>query len=428
VPNWRRQSVFMLSERAIKLLLGFLINVAIARHLGPEYYGLIIFAQMALILLIHVSDLGFEIMSIKWFLEKGTNHKSLISTMLVVKLLMSFIIQCLLLVLLVYFPIIELQFIVILSVGLYFSAFNIIGKHYETLGRGDISATARFLGFGTSAGLRVTLIVIDAPILWFAIAMTFEFIVFAAFIGVYYYQRSGSAQWTILPHSESRSMIWQSWPLLFSSLMATLYVSTDIYLIRLLIGSEAVGIYGAGTRFSEAWFSLLAVFSVSVFPLIVTKNSHTPNDNQESYMIKLYGLVVLPSIVVGSILSIFSEDIVRFVFGAEYRGAAVVMAIHVWGAVFVGWRQMSGKLLIAKNNLRAHFFRFFTGFLCNAVLSLILIPMIGIVGAAISSLAAHIYVGYIADFLNVKTRSQFHLKTKSLNFLKTTRFLLREFR
>jgi O-antigen/teichoic acid export membrane protein len=69
---------------------------------------------------------------------------------------------------------------------------------------------------------------------------------------------------------------------------------------------------------------------------------------------------------------------------------------------------------LANDFISLVFIRSLGGVVLNIFLGLLLIPKIGVVGAASSTLLSHIVVGLLADFLSLKTRQQGVLKMRAM--------------
>ena len=126
-------------------------------------------------------------------------------------------------------------------------------------------------------------------------------------------------------------------------------------------------------------------------------------------MVWIAVLIALPT-------TFLSTLVVEFLYGKEYLGSSSVLIIHIWTGVFVFLGVASSKYLLAENFIRKTFYRTFIGALLNIILNYYLIRIIGIQGAAISTLVSQFFVAYLYDYFDKDLRNIFIFKTKSLLF------------
>jgi PST family polysaccharide transporter len=93
-------------------------------------------------------------------------------------------------------------------------------------------------------------------------------------------------------------------------------------------------------------------------------------------------------------LSLFSGWIVSILYGAEFKEAAPVLAIHLWASIAVFLGVASSQYLLVEQLQKISFYRTLIGVICNIALNLILIPRLGATGAAIATVLSY----FIATF------------------------------
>jgi O-antigen/teichoic acid export membrane protein len=85
--------------------------------------------------------------------------------------------------------------------------------------------------------------------------------------------------------------------------------------------------------------------------------------------------------------------------------------VHIWTGVFVFLGVVSGYQMTYEHLNIIKMRRSAFGALANVGLNLILIPRLGGVGSAVSTLIVQAIVAYGVDLLNVRTRHIFWMKT-----------------
>ena len=67
----------------------------------------------------------------------------------------------------------------------------------------------------------------------------------------------------------ARSLLRDSWPLILSGVLVSIYVNIDQVMIKHMIDEQAVGLYAIATRLSTAWYFIPIAITSSMFPAIL---------------------------------------------------------------------------------------------------------------------------------------------------------------
>jgi O-antigen/teichoic acid export membrane protein len=116
-------------------------------------------------------------------------------------------------------------------------------------------------------------------------------------------------------------------------------------------------------------------------------------------------------------MTFLSDWIVEFLYGGQYNEAGSVLMIHIWTGVFVAFGIARGQWMLSENLQKYSLVFVGIGVTINIVFNYILIPIMGIDGAAIAILLAQgigtIFVPlFIADL-----RLSFAMMIKSFSFM-----------
>jgi Na+-driven multidrug efflux pump len=95
-----------------------------------------------------------------------------------------------------------------------------------------------------------------------------------------------------------------------------------------------------------------------------------------------------------------------------YAGA--VLSLHVWTAVLVFLGVASGRWFILEGHTRAYMGRTLVGVVSNIVFNLLLIPRLGILGAAWATLITQVMVVLAFDLAWKSSRENFWMKCRAL--------------
>jgi O-antigen/teichoic acid export membrane protein len=208
-------------------------------------------------------------------------------------------------------------------------------------------------------------------------------------------------------------MIKTASPMMLSSSIYLLIASIDTIMIGIYSNESDVGIYNVAIRVSGlVAFSLAAISSISAPKFSETYN----NADKEGFKKVVHEssrLIFLSTIPIIIILAIFNKYILLF-FGNEFIAGAGVLYVLLLGQfsnTFSGSLgfilQMTGNEKIFRNILTL-------ALIINIVLNLILIPEVGIIGAAIAS-ASSLIIWNILSLIYIKKEFGFWTFEKNMS-------------
>lgn len=177
--------------------------------------------------------------------------------------------------------------------------------------------------------------------------------------------------------------------------------SSDRYVIALFLGTAYVGYYSPGYTLGNL---INMFFAPLAFMLPATLSKYYDEDNIEtvrtilSYSKKYFIALAVPSVIGLSLLS--KPLLVIFATPEIAENGYLITLFASLGMLFYGIRSIDSQILILeKNTMVTGQIWLFSGFL-NIVLNFYFIPTLGILGAAVTTLAtyvmAYLILGYIS--------------------------------
>lgn len=411
--NYKSNTLWLLSERSIRIIVGLIANVLIARHLGAAGYGVLSFAISLVSVFLVLSNLGLIDILVKQILSDAKREHVTLGTSFFLIFIVSLICVAINSIIAMQIVNADSRFILlIIGISLLFSSSTIFEAHFQAHVKGKYVAAAKLTSLTAGFLIKILLLINDAPIIWFAWSIVLDSILlFISLIGTYFISNRNLVLWS-LNKNLALELLRQSWPLLLSGLFITVYMKIDQVMIQHYLGPQAVGHYAVAVQISQAWYFVPVLISTSFFPAILKLQNDKKAYHAEIQY--LYRLTCGIGFAVAVMVTIFSEQLVILLFTAEFAPAAEVLVIHIWAGVFVGLGTVGGKWLVAENLQKHAFYRAGCGALLNVALNVILIPPFGIVGAAIATLVAQCFATYLYDVLSDDTRTAFFMKSKAL--------------
>jgi len=188
-------------------------------------------------------------------------------------------------------------------------------------------------------------------------------------------------------------------PLIFSALSMTLLNISDRFLIKFLDSEEALGLYELGYRVAGILnMFMIMPLSLTLLP-VAYKVYQQPGDKDYYRKIMTYAAYFL---VWGALaLSIFSKEIIElFSSSGSYLPAYEVVPVILFAYVFFGMSMISslGMYLTAKTAYIAIIT--IASAVLNIILNFVFIPKYGIMGAAVNTLIAFIFLYLFSDIVS----------------------------
>jgi PST family polysaccharide transporter len=261
-------------------------------------------------------------------------------------------------------------------------------KNKKTVIARNIALTIAFL-------MRLYGIEAQLGLVFFAFTNVIEYFLFTA-ISYWYFKLSSENKFKLtLNKKMSFFLVKEGLPLLLSAITVILYLKIDQLIIAYLLDNKSVGVYSAASRITEMFYAVPVIISNVFFPRIVTVKN---KQGQRHLLLKnLYGIVIFITLIISVLVSYFSDPIIYYLFGESYMEATEILVIYAWSLVFMGLLVSSSKLLLVINRNDIILKRGIMGLISNVVLNFVLIPKMGIVGAAWATLISYSISAYFAN-------------------------------
>jgi O-antigen/teichoic acid export membrane protein len=189
-------------------------------------------------------------------------------------------------------------------------------------------------------------------------------------------------------HSVRKELLLFSLPLLVVSMLGMVMHWTDTLMLGYFKTPEVVGLYNGALPLAN----LIPVVLMSMRFLYVPIASQLYSQNLMSELRRTYAILTkwmfsltLPLFL---IIFLFPETILNILFGSRYIEASIALQILAFGMFIHTFLGPNGATLIITGKTRFLMWTSLIGAIMNIALNIFLIPLLGIVGAAIASAAS----------------------------------------
>ena len=372
----------------IKILAG----IAVANYLGKEANGMLNYPLVFVTFFLAAAALGLDGFVTRELLSEPGKKNKLLGTAFRMRFLAGLVI-----IPLSYLSYTLLKgsggnvptsYILIAScIGLT-QSLNIIDSYFQSKVQGKYVMMVQVIGNLVSAGIKLGLIFISAPLLWFVWTLLADTLLLGlGYLIAYKVKGNLISEWKY-EGSLAKNLLKHSWPLAFSAILVTIYMKIGQLMVESFLGVGALGVYSTVVNWSESWYFIPVAIVTSIFPAIMNARRDDPK-RYHKRLGDMYDLMVLMSLGIAIVMSFASTYIYRYFYAPEFAEGAKILSIHIWAGVFVFLGSASGQYLIAEGYTQYSMYRTAAGAVVNVVLGFLWIPLYGLQGAAFATLIAY---------------------------------------
>jgi O-antigen/teichoic acid export membrane protein len=389
------------ADNLVRMGIGLLIGIWVARYLGPAQFGLLSFALAFVALFSPLASLGLDDIVVRNLVRDPTTRDETLGTAFVLKLVGGTVsLAAATAVIFVQRPDDGLgqALVAIIAAGAVFQAFNVIEFWFNSQVQARYVVVARSTAFLACAGVKVALILYDAPLIAFAWVGTLEFLLGAILLVLVYRSRGFTLRRWSSRLTRAKTLLHDSWPLLLSCIVIMIYLRIDQVMLGEMVGSEAVGVYSVAVRLTEVWLFIPTAIYWSVLPSLVEAREEG-NDVFYSRLQKYYNLMALFAYLIAIPVMLLANWLVLSLFGQPYEEAGLMLAVMIWANLFTFLELARSAFFNVMNWNRIYFVTLALGAALNVVLNWLLIPRYGGLGAAIATCVSYWFAAHGSCFL-----------------------------
>ena len=184
--------------------------------------------------------------------------------------------------------------------------------------------------------------------------------------------------------ANKKEMIAFSIPLTLFSVILTLLMSIDLFIINILLKDyNSVGLYNAASILSKIPFYLMSAFGFFIMPIVSSmSNEKEKIKSLVVKLIKLFFILTLPLII---FLGFNSKKIIELFYPPAYNGAALPLSILTVGISAITLFFILSNVFHGTNKIRIPVGILLISLFVSLILNYILIPIFGIIGAAMAT-------------------------------------------
>ena len=399
-----RDGVYGIIEKSLRILSSVLVTSLFIRLLGPEEFGEYFHNASIFAVIMILSSFGMDGVLQKIFASEEVISHDKVKTVICLRLVITILTTLLFLLFLsdgLNIKLFKIGILLSLFTSIrsietvYFKERNIANYHVLNIRVITLTIAIKlfyyFYGNPTTFGLYSIVLIEEIFVIAFLVTKNKR--ILKAKISVIF----------------AKIILKISWPLALSSTLSILYINLDILLINEMLGSEFAGLYGSVSRLVIALFFVPNVLS----SLFIVEIFESRGSKKIRLYKKFYRFLWLIGLTFGFILYLFAPLIISLLYGPSYNESVSVLRIYSICLPFAFVLIGSGRWYIDNNQELLAFWRTLAALVINILGNMVLIPFLGINGAAIATVCSYIFA-LCAMGLNQKTRGNLVLVINSL--------------
>lgn len=409
-------------EKVLSITINLTVGIYVIRYLGSVQFGQFSYCLSLVGMFEAIAKLGLDAIVLRTLVKEEESTTDILGTALILKLLGSLATWMLI------FGVTQAMksdpqvnwMIMVIALGLILRPTEVIDFWFRSQVRAKPVALVRSLKLLIGSAIKISFIALGYSLTAFVWLLLAEEILRALGTVLIYWRFSrlnpvpslSLSRWTF-NFARAKEMLQDSWPLILSGVMITIYMKIDQVMLGNMASNEAVGNYAAAVKFSEVWYFFPMAICTSIFPSII----QAKQKSDRAYYAKLqqlYDLMAWLSLVIAVVMTFASGLLVQTILGTEYLAAGHILALHIWAGPFVFLGVARSQWLMAENLTRLSFACTSLGMVANLALNFWLIPAYGGSGAAIATVISYGVVSHVACLIYPRLSNTGWMLTKAL--------------
>lgn len=419
-PNIKKvisNSGWLLLDKFVRMGLGLLVSAWVARYLGPIQYGELAFVLAYLAFFQAICTLGMDSLIVRDIAKDKNSAGKTLGTAFTLRVTVGAICWIFAvggMILLNGWGNQSVYITALAGATLVFQATDTVDLWFQSQSQNKRTVIVKLSAYIISNGIKIIFILSSASLLTFSGMIALETCVVSAGL-VYAYKKYPTPEPWKRGKYRAQILLKESWPFIISGLSIVLYMRIDQIMIKNYLGDAELGIYAAVLPLAVIWQFIPMTLSVSLAPMVAQSKSQG-----DEYFYKTLGYVFRVFAILGWLVcipvAILSHLVVDILFGDAYIRGAIVLSVIVFTNLFINMGVAQSLWIVNEGKSKISLYKTIMGAITCIISNVILIPLYGIIGAAISAVLSQMISTTLSNvFLS---RRILKLQIKSLLFIK----------
>ena len=408
-------AAWIIGVKVVQSIITLIIGMLSARYLGPSNYGLIHYASSLAAFVSPIMTLGINNILVNELVHNRDREGEILGTTLTLELLSSLvciigintfcqianrgdhetIVVC-----------------ALYSIVLLFQSIEIVSHWFQAHLLSKYSSSVALVAYVVTAAYRLYLLFTGKSVRWFALTNSVEACFIAIALMVIYKKKKG--QPLRFSGNTAKHLVQSGRYFIVSNMMVTLFAQTDKIMLNQMLSSSAVGFYSAAVTCSTLTNFVFSAIIDSFRPVIFEAYAHD-DEKFKTDLRMLYSLIIYISLAQCLFLTILAPFVITLLYGEAYEASIPALRIVVWYTTFAYVGSVRSIWIISEKKQKYLWMINLSGAIANIVLNYLLIPICGILGAALASLLTQMFANVIIGWIIPALRDNNRIMISGLN-------------
>ena len=388
-------SGWLFIDRFVRMGIGFLVSILIARHYGPAQWGMLSYLLASATLFAALATAGSEEIILKDLSQANSPQAvaNIQKTTFILRLFFGSLAYLALVALIGFSQGIGLTFYMALIYGVLFifQASEIWEYRLRIEHQVPVIAYVHIVTSILSSLVKVACVLFSWPLIYVTSSMSGEY---AGNMGLLARYRSRHwSQWVgDFDPAYAKKLLKSSLLMMVSVTLVAAQVRCEYYLVDHFLGIESVGIYAAAFKCMELFDILIVIFSMTLVPELAKRQmTDLPILASRTYLIGFI-LFITMLIPIAVLYGLFP-----WIYGAKYQAAQALIPWLAMRPLLVILGSIRSIFLVLEGRLRYVPVCALVGLTCSLTAGWFLIPIFGLVGAAMAGLVSLLVSNFVMD-------------------------------
>ncbi len=396
---------WLLLNQIFQMVISFFVGLLSTRYLGPSNYGSITYVSTYVSFFSSLCTMGMDTVVISKLVNYKERDGEVIVTATFIRGIAA-IISILALSVVIYVADgndASLQIIaLILGFKLLLNAFTTVGYWYQYKLLSKKMVIIDMVAFVIGNAFRIWMLATEKNVFWFA-SYTTVLVLLNVIVDVPVFLKDCKTK-KFISKEMTKELLRDCVPYMISGVMISLYSQVDIIMIKhMMNGTDYVGYYSVAYTICNLIAFIPQSISQSARPILMELKKED-NKSYNTRVTQTLSTIIWLAILYSVFITIFADVVIGILYGESFAPSSGVLKVLVWSTLFENLTRIRDMWFIGENESKYVAVLSFVGTIANVIVNAILIPIMGIYGAAIATIGTQLIVTVVLPALRKETR------------------------
>lgn len=396
--KYAENAFWLMMEKGFALAAGMVVGIYVARYLRPEAFGLLNYAISFVGIFSALSTIGLEQIIVRELAKHPERKQELLGTGVILRLAGSVVLIIVMTIFMLFMRQESFTTILIFIVASaeIFKCFEVINYFYQSQVKSKyVVRTQMFINLAVSLA-KIGMVLLQFSLIWFAIIVAINALLNAIGYIFTYTRTSGEIKQWFFKKTLAWSLLRETWPLALYGVALNIQARIDQVMLGNLLNNYEVGQYSVALKFIEI-FGFVPMVLMSTFTPAVSKAKVISEQLYEARLVNFYRLMFLTFLAMAIPIYFFSEDVISWLYGAEYQAAGFLLSLFALRLFFSNMGVGKSIYIVNESMFTYSLLTVIIGAASNITLNWFLIPRYGTVGAIVASMISFTISIFVVD-------------------------------